>query len=130
MQVNFARFPGGSRGPPVEAAIWVPAFPTDQVRGLKAHGTAAQAVFHPGRVGSKPVRNSQCRSPFLPKQPAGVLQVECGGQIPGLMHETENQRRLRFGVVDQKVRKTAQGPKPILLRRQFEPDASEFQPRL
>jgi hypothetical protein len=34
---RHARFPGGSRGLSVEAAIWVPTFPTDQVRGLKAH---------------------------------------------------------------------------------------------
>jgi hypothetical protein len=27
--------------------MWVPAFPTDQVRGLKAHGTAAHAPFYP-----------------------------------------------------------------------------------
>src|SRR5437667_7063995 len=30
---------------------WVPAFPTDQVRGLKAHGKAVWAWFHPLRVG-------------------------------------------------------------------------------
>ena len=31
------------------ASVWVPAFPTDQVRGLKAHGTAdlsADLFFH------------------------------------------------------------------------------------
>src|SRR6516162_34506 len=29
--------------------IWVPAFPTELIRGLKAHGTAARVRFHPGR---------------------------------------------------------------------------------
>jgi hypothetical protein len=33
------------------ADAWVPAYPTDQVRGLKAHGTAGCSRFHILRVG-------------------------------------------------------------------------------
>ena len=47
------------------------------------------------------------------------LQVERRRQIARLMHETEDDRRLCFSVVNQKIRKAAQGPKPIPLRSQL-----------
>ena len=48
MAPSIARFPGESRGPLVgstSGAIWVPAFPTDLVRGLKAPGQRQQQCF-------------------------------------------------------------------------------------
>jgi hypothetical protein len=59
---HVERFPGESQGPPFRGGateIWVPAFPTELIRGLKAHRTAALVRFHPGRVGRSPLGNSQ-----------------------------------------------------------------------
>jgi hypothetical protein len=50
------------------------------------------------------------------------LKVEHPRQIAGLMHETENYRRLRLGVVNEEIRKAAQGPKPVSPRRQLQPN--------
>jgi hypothetical protein len=61
------RKPGSNLPAARAAAIWVPAFPTDKVRGLKAHGTAARSRFHALRVGnpggdSEPRRRSDAAS--------------------------------------------------------------------
>ena len=46
------------------------------------------------------------------------------------MHETEDDRRLRFRIVHEKIGKAAQRPKPISRRHQLQLYAPEFRPRL
>src|SRR6266849_2786333 len=46
------------------------------------------------------------------------------------MHETENDRRLCFSLVNEEIRKAAEGPKPISRRGQLQPYPPEFRPRL
>src|SRR5438132_2360703 len=60
----------------------------------------------------------------------GILEIEYSRQVAGLMHEAEDDRRVRRRVVNQKIGKAAEGPEPISLGCQLQTYASELRPRL
>jgi len=65
-------------------------------------------------------------SPMIEADEEGTLEIEHSRQIAGLMHKTQDNWRLCLSVVNHEIRKAAQGPKPVSLRREVQSYPPEF----